>query len=60
MSNSSLEFDTKLSSNKTSPRNHAIDTITIHCMAGDLSVQTCGNVFSLVPGKFKLRYWQRR
>ena len=23
-----------------------IDTITIHCMAGDLSVETCGNVFA--------------
>lgn len=23
-----------------------IDTITIHCMAGQLSVETCGNVFA--------------
>lgn len=36
----------KISPNKTAPRNHAIDTITIHCMAGDLSVETCGNLFS--------------
>nr|WP_297932582.1 N-acetylmuramoyl-L-alanine amidase [uncultured Lachnoclostridium sp.] len=46
MSNSSLVNYTKISPNKTSPRNHAIDTITIHCMAGDLSVETCGNVFA--------------
>lgn len=46
MSNSSLVCYTKISPNKTSPRNHAIDTITIHCMAGNLSVETCGNVFA--------------
>ncbi|MBQ8133385.1 MAG: N-acetylmuramoyl-L-alanine amidase, partial [Clostridia bacterium] len=34
------------SPNKTSPRNHAIDTITIHCMAGNLTIETCGNVFA--------------
>ncbi len=44
--NSSLVTYTKLSPNKTSPRTHAIDTITIHCMAGNLSVETCGNVFA--------------
>ncbi len=43
--NSSLVTYTKLSPNKTSPRNHAIDTITIHCMAGNLSVKSCGNIF---------------
>lgn len=46
MSNSSLVTYTALSPNCTKPRNHAIDTITIHCMAGDLSVETCGNLFS--------------
>lgn len=46
MSNSSLICYTKISPNRTSPRNHAIDTITIHCMAGQLSVETCGNVFA--------------
>lgn len=46
MSNSSLATYTKISPNKTSPRNHKIDTITIHCMAGQLSVETCGNVFA--------------
>ena len=46
MSNSSLVDYTKISPNKTSPRNHKIDRITIHHMAGNLSVETCGNVFA--------------
>ncbi|MBR1691199.1 MAG: N-acetylmuramoyl-L-alanine amidase [Lachnospiraceae bacterium] len=46
MSNSSLVVYKKISPNKTSPRNHAIDTITIHCMAGNLTIETCGNVFA--------------
>lgn len=45
MSNSSLVSYTKLSPCKNSPRNHAIDTITIHCMAGNLSVESCGALF---------------
>lgn len=43
--NSPLVNYTKISPNKTSPRNHKIDTISIHCMAGNLSVESCGNVF---------------
>ena len=35
MSNSSLSTYTKISPNKNSPRNHTIDTITIHCTAGN-------------------------
>lgn len=46
MSYSSLVEYVKISPNKTSPRNHAIDTITIHCMAGNLSIETCANVFA--------------
>lgn len=46
MSNSSLVSYTKISPNKTVPRNHKIDRITIHHMAGNLSVETCGNVFA--------------
>ena len=46
MSNSALVNYTRLSPNCDSPRNHAIDKITIHHMAGDLSVETCGNVFA--------------
>ena len=46
MSNSSLVSYTKLSPNCDHPRNHAIDNITNHHMAGDLSVETCGNLFA--------------
>lgn len=46
MSNSSLVAYTKISPNKTSPRNHTIDTITIHCVVGQLSVESLGNVFA--------------
>ena len=45
MSNSSMVVYTKLSPHCTSPRNHKIDTITIHHMAGNISVETCGDVF---------------
>lgn len=46
MSNSSLVSYVRISPNKNSPRNHAIDTITIHCMAGNLSVESCGELFA--------------
>lgn len=46
MSNSSLVNYTKISPNRTSPRNHAIDTITIHCVVGQCSAETLGNVFA--------------
>ena len=34
------------SPNKSSPRMSKIDTITIHCMAGNLSVESCGAIFA--------------
>ena len=46
MSNSSLVNYVRLSPNHSGPRNHRIDTISIHCMAGNLSVETCGNLFA--------------
>lgn len=46
MSNSTLATYTRISPNKTSPRNHRIDTITIHCMAGNLTVERCGELFA--------------
>lgn len=46
MSNSSLVNYTKISPNKSSPRNHKIDTVTIHCVVGQCSVETLGNVFA--------------
>lgn len=46
MSNSSLVDVTILSPNCNSPRNNAIKKITIHHMAGNLSVERCGELFS--------------
>lgn len=45
MSNSQLVNYTKISPNKTKNRNHKIDTITIHCVVGQVSVQTLGEIF---------------
>lgn len=46
MSNSTLVNYTKISPNKTSPRNHAIDTITIHCVVGQCTVERLGEIFA--------------
>lgn len=46
MSNSSLICYTKLSPHSRSRKGNKISKITIHHMAGDLSVEACGNVFS--------------
>lgn len=54
--NSPLVSYTKISPNKTSPRNHVIDTITIHCMAGNLSVERCGAVFAPTTRKASSNY----
>lgn len=44
--NSPLVSYTKISPNKTSPRNHKIDTITIHCVVGQCSVERLGEIFA--------------
>ena len=46
MSNSSLISYTKISPNKTSPRNHVIDTITIHCVVGQLTAEGIAGCFT--------------
>lgn len=46
MSNSSLVNYTRISPNRSVPRNQKISKITVHHMAGNLSVETCGNVFA--------------
>ena len=46
MSNSSLVSYTKISPNRSSPRNKAIDRISIHCVVGQCSVETPGNIFT--------------
>ncbi len=46
MGNSNLVDYVRISPNSTNPRNHKIDTIIIHHMAGNLSVESCGEVFA--------------
>ena len=46
MSNSKLISCTNISPNKNSPRNHAIDTITIHCVVGQCSAERIGEIFA--------------
>ena len=46
MSNSALVNYTKISPNRTSPRKNKIDTITIHCVVGQCSVETLGAIFA--------------
>lgn len=46
MSNSPLVVYTKLSPNCNKPRNKKIDAIVVHHMAGNASIETCGNIFA--------------
>lgn len=56
MSNSQLVSYTHISPNKTSPRNHKIDTITIHCVVGQLSVERLGEIFARASKKASPNY----
>lgn len=56
MSNSPLVSYTKISPNKTSPRNHAIDTITIHCVVGQCTVERLGEIFAPATRKASSNY----
>ena len=46
MSNSPLVSYTRLSPNHSGKRQHIIDTVSIHCMAGNATVETCGAIFA--------------
>lgn len=46
MSNSSLVSYTKLSPNHSGARKNKIDRITPHCVVGQVSIQTLGNIFA--------------
>ena len=48
MSNSSLATYTKISPNRTSPRNHTIDTISIHCAVGQFTAKEILNLSHFV------------
>lgn len=56
MSNSPLVDYVKLSPNHSGKRNHAIDTITIHCVAGNASVEALGSVFASAARKASSNY----
>lgn len=56
MSNSKLVNYTKISPNRTSPRQNTIQKITIHHMAGNLSVETCGGVFAKATAQASANY----
>ena len=45
-SNSPLISYTKISPNRTVNRTHTIDTITIHCVVGQCTVESLGNTFA--------------
>jgi len=44
--NSKLVNYKKISPNRNSPRNHKIGTISIHCVVGQCSAETLGNIFA--------------
>ena len=56
MGNSPLAKYTKISPNKTSPRNHKIDTVTIHCYVGQASVESMGAWFAEEAAKCSCNY----
>ena len=56
MSNSSLVKYTALSPNNYGKRTHKIDTISIHCMVGQLTVETCGSIFAKSSARASSNY----
>ncbi len=56
MSNSPLVSYTKISPCRSSPRNHKIDTITIHCVVGQCTVESLGEVFALTERQSSSNY----
>lgn len=51
MSNSPLVSYTRISPHKTSPRNHKIDTITIHCIVGQWTAKQGCDYFATVTDR---------
>lgn len=56
MSNSPLIRYTRRSPNHSGRRNHIIDTVSIHCMAGNATVETCGAIFANPARKASSNY----
>ena len=56
MSNSSLATYTRITKNKTSPRNHTIDTITIHCIVGQWTAKQGCDYFATTNRQCSANY----
>ena len=56
MSNSPLVTYTNISKNKNSPRNHAIDTITIHCIVGQWTAKQGCDYFATTGRECSANY----
>ena len=56
MSNSPLVTYTRITKNKTSPRNHAIDTITIHCIVGQWTAKQGCDYFATTDRQCSANY----
>lgn len=56
MSNSSLVTYTKITKNKTSPRTHTIDTITIHCIVGQWTAKQGCDYFASTDRQASANY----
>ena len=55
-SNSQLASCTRISPNRNSPRNHAIDRISIHCVVGQCTVERIGEIFAPASRKASSNY----
>lgn len=56
MSNSPLATYRRITNHKNSPRRHKIDTITIHCMAGQMSGRACADYFATTTRQVSANY----
>lgn len=56
MSNSSLVSYTKLSPNHSGQRTHTVDRITPHCVVGQCSVETLGEIFAPTSKQASCQY----
>ena len=56
MSNSNLATYTRITKNKTSPRNHTIDTITIHCIVGQWTAKQGCDYFATTNRQCSANY----
>ena len=54
--NSKLVNYTKISPNRSVNRNHKIDTVSIHCVVGQCSVETLGSIFASASKEASTNY----